>query len=170
MPLKLLIISGLWAVLAFLPYSFLTYMPRVPSRHTYLASVALAWIVAAGLLALRSRWRARPQLIVTVVLAVVCHNYGYLWIKKQRQFAERAAPTQDLVRFSQQNTGPIYIKCFPYGAEIAELALLIAANDSPTRLRWARPPECSGYRYERASVEAAASGVVSVRAAAPSSP
>ena len=31
-----------------MPYSFLTYMPRLPSRHTYLASVGLAFIVAAG--------------------------------------------------------------------------------------------------------------------------
>ena len=152
---KLIVIGFAWAVVTLLPYSFLAYMPRVPSRHTYLASVALAWIVAAGLLAVRSRWRAYPQVAVASALLIVAHNCGYLWTKKQQQFADRAAPTRDLIAFSKKNTGPIYVKCFPYGPEIAELALLIEGNDSPTRLRWANPPECRGHRFETARVESA---------------
>jgi hypothetical protein len=134
-------------------------MPRVPSRHTYFASVALAWIVAAGFLAARSRWPARPQVAAGLAILIAAHNLGYLWVKKQRQFAERAAPTHDLVRFSKQHAGPIYVKCFPYGPEVAELALLIEANDSPARLRWSNPPECTGYRYETGPAYGAATGV-----------
>jgi hypothetical protein len=76
------------------------------------------------------------------------HNCGYLWTKKQRQYIDRAAPTHDLIAFSKQTRGPIYVKCFPYGPEVAELALLIEANDSPARLRWSNPPECTGHRFE----------------------
>ena len=35
-------LATLWMVLAILPYSFITYMSRVPSRHTYLASAVPA--------------------------------------------------------------------------------------------------------------------------------
>src|SRR5688500_1636764 len=148
-------VAAAWTVFTLLPYSFLTYMPRVPSRHTYLASVALAWLVAAAFLAVRARWRNRPEVAVAVALVIVLQNYGYLWTRKQRQFAERAAPTRDLVEFSKRNPGPIYVKCFPYGSEVAELALLIGGNDSPTRLRWAKPPECKGHQFQAVSVETA---------------
>ena len=146
-PRFLLVVAG-WGVITLLPYSFLTYMPRVPSRHTYLASVALALMVAAGFLAIRSRWRAYPYVAAGLAALILAHNYGYLWTKKQRQFAVRAAPTRDLIAFSKRNPGPIYVKCFPYGHEIAELALLIEAKGSESRLRWADPQECNGHRFE----------------------
>jgi hypothetical protein len=65
---KFLAIALIWAVVTLLPYSFLTYMPRVPSRHTYLASVSLAWLVAAGFLAVRSRWRSQPWVAAACAL------------------------------------------------------------------------------------------------------
>jgi hypothetical protein len=34
-----------WMTLGLLHYSFLTYMTRVPSRHTYLAAAGLALLV-----------------------------------------------------------------------------------------------------------------------------
>jgi hypothetical protein len=52
---RTLIFAAVWIVVTFLPYSFLTYMPRVPSRHTYLASAGLSLVVAAALLAFRAR-------------------------------------------------------------------------------------------------------------------
>ncbi len=159
-PRFLLAMAG-WALITLLPYSFLTYMPRVPSRHTYLASVALAWMVAVGFLAVRSRWRAYPQIAAGLAILILAHNYGYLWTKKQRQFAERAAPTRDLIAFSRRNPGPIYVKCFPYGPEVAELALQIEANRSPARLRWAEPQECTGHRFEAVSLHAGSAGVAS---------
>jgi hypothetical protein len=165
-PRFLLVVAG-WAVVTLLPYSFLTYMPRVPSRHTYLASVALACMVAAAMLAVWSRWHARPQIVGILAILIAVHNYGYLWTKKQRQFAERAAPTQELIAFSKQNPGPIYVKCFPYAPVVAELALQIEANDSPARLRWANPPECAGYRYETAGLYGSSAVGVASRTSVP---
>ena len=51
---------GLLDGVSLLPYSFLTYMPVVPSRHTYLAGVGLALIVAAGFIALREQTGLPP--------------------------------------------------------------------------------------------------------------
>jgi hypothetical protein len=36
---RLLYGAATWIAITLLPYSFLTYMPQVPSRHVYLASV-----------------------------------------------------------------------------------------------------------------------------------
>ena len=46
--------------------------------------------------------------------------------------------------------------------------LLIEGNDSPARLRWVRPAECIGHRFESAPPETAAGAdVLSVRASTP---
>ena len=37
-----------WMLITLLPYSLLTYIPYVPSRHTYLAGAGLALLVALG--------------------------------------------------------------------------------------------------------------------------
>jgi hypothetical protein len=112
-------------------------------------------------------YRKYPQVAVAVAMLVILQNYTYLWTKKQRQFADRAAPTQDLVEFSKRNPGPIYVKCFPYGAEVAELALLIEANDSPTRLRWAKPPDCTGHQFQSLPVQAVSSPELLIGRATP---
>jgi len=46
------------------------------------------------------------------------------------------APTEKLVRYAQQVTGPITIKCFPYGHEIAALTLHLRAGRSKESTRW----------------------------------
>jgi hypothetical protein len=166
LPRYFLLVTVAWAVLTLLPYSFLTYMPRVPSRHTYLASVALAWIVGATLTALRDRYPKHQRMAAAFALLVAAHNLGYLWTKKQEQYARRAAPTADLIRFAKQNRGPVYVRCFPYSPQVAELALLIHAGESPTRLRWANQPGCQGHQFE--SLEAlplSTADAASVRAA-----
>ncbi len=113
--------AGVWAVMALAPYSFLTYMPRVPSRHTYLASVGLALVVAAAFLTCAGRWRRwAPAALAAVILL---HNWGYLWIRKQAQYVERAEPTEHLVRYARGVPGPIFVECFPYAPEIAVRAL-----------------------------------------------
>jgi len=122
----LLVFAGAWMLLGFLPYSFLTYMPRVPSRHTYLASAGLAVVVAAGLLA----WRRsqRPWAVATLAFVVVAHNCGYLWTVKRAQYAERAAPTEELLRVVARTDGPVLVQSFPLPAEVAELAVEIGAG------------------------------------------
>jgi hypothetical protein len=115
---QLLIFSALWIPVTFLPYSFLTYMTRVPSRHTYFASAGLALIVAMGFLALWSFRRAVPAV---AALLVILHNAGYVWTRKHEQYAERAASTEALVEFLRNAKDPVYITCFPYGFEVADL-------------------------------------------------
>jgi len=134
---RIALLALMWIVIAFLPYSFLAYMPRVPSRHTYLASVGLAWIVAAAFLALRRRFRTACQWLAPAVVAVVLlHNCGYIWIKKQAQFMERAQPTEALVEAARRATGPIVVRCYPYKAQAAQLALQMRLG-RPHKLVWA---------------------------------
>jgi glycosyltransferase involved in cell wall biosynthesis len=123
--LALASIAGTWIALTLLPYSFLTYMPRVPSRHTYFASVGIALIIAAAALTLRE-WAAihNKRWVVPVLATVlIAHQAGYLWFYKQRQYALRAEPTEALVRAGRQAPDRIYVKCFPYSLVIGEYAL-----------------------------------------------
>jgi len=113
-----------WIGVTLLPYSFLTYMPHVPSRHTYLASVGLSWLVAAGFLTVRLRLaRRRSWAPAALAVLVLVHNCGYLWTRKQRQFRERAAPTEALVEFARTTDRPIEVRCFPYAPILAEWVL-----------------------------------------------
>jgi len=118
-------IAGTWVVLTLLPYSFLTYMPRVPSRHTYFASVGISLIIAAAALTLRE-WAAihnRKWILPVAAAALVAHQSLYLGIYKHRQYALRAEPTEALVRAGRQVSDRIYVKCFPYSLVIGEYAL-----------------------------------------------
>jgi hypothetical protein len=109
-----------WMAIALLPFCFLTYMLRVPSRQTYLASLGLAWLVAAGYEALR---RTTPRTVVACcVIAVFALNLGILWTKKRRQFQERAASTDQLIEAARQTSGPVRVLCFPYARWTAEQA------------------------------------------------
>jgi hypothetical protein len=115
------ILPAFWIVVTLLPYSFLTYMMRVPSRHTYWASVGVSLFVAGGILAL---WR-RPALrrsVPWLAAAMLVHNAGYLWIKKLPQFEERAAVTERFVKFAANETKPIRVACFEVSPVVARLA------------------------------------------------
>lgn len=128
------VVAGLaWAAMALVPYGFLTYSMRIPSRQTYLASAGLAWIVAAGIqrIAVSNR-RALPVLCAALLL----HNLGYLWIKKRRQYLERAEPTQELIALARRTTGPIYVKCFPRPRPIAEEAVHLGAGKPASDVIW----------------------------------
>lgn len=129
-----IVIAGLvWAGVALLPYSFLTYSDRIPSRQTYLASAGVAWIVAAGIERIAaSRRRAIPLLCAVLLL----HNIGYLWIKKRRQYGERAEPTQELIALARRTPGPIFVQCFPRPRPIAEEAVHLGAGKPATDVIW----------------------------------
>jgi hypothetical protein len=147
---RVIAVAAGWMVVSLLPYSFLTYMTRVPSRHTYLASVALAWLVAAALLAARERFPHRTAITAGVAIALLVHNLGYLWTRKQAQLAERAQPTERLIQVARESTRPIEVLCFPYAGDVAVLAVAIAAGGAPGRVRWAVQPGCTGTRFRLA--------------------
>jgi hypothetical protein len=62
---------------------------------------------------------------------MLVHNAGYLWLVKQRQFLERAEPTEKLVEEIHRSQGQIVIGCFPYAADIAEFAVLLHTGRPP---------------------------------------
>ena len=118
-------IAAVWMIVTLLPYSFLTYMSRVPSRHTYFATVGLSMILACALL---EGWRrsCSRQLrwgVVAFAAAIAISDIAYIWTKKHYQFLLRAEPTEQLVSIVENTSGPIYLKCFPYDDSVAILAL-----------------------------------------------
>ena len=125
----------LWAAIALVPYSFLSYSSRIPSRQTYLASAGVAWIVAAGIQRIAATHR---KLLPYICAALLLHNVGYLWIKKRRQYLERAEPTQELIALARRTSGPIYVQCFPRPRPIAEEAVHLAAGKPVSDVIWDR--------------------------------
>jgi hypothetical protein len=106
--------------LALIPYSFLTYMNRVPSRHTYLPSVGLAWLVAAALVCVWDRLGGKLVLAIGAIILMV--NVTILWKKKAEQYRTRALPTDMLINAVRHSGGPIHIRCYPYIPLVAESA------------------------------------------------
>jgi hypothetical protein len=113
-----------WTGIALIPYIFLTYSNRVPSRQTYLASVGIAIVVGYGFQTFYDRyWPSRPVIVVAVCAVLVAHNLIYLWTVKRAQFLARAAPTEQLIALARTTPGPIYVKCFPRPPVVAESAI-----------------------------------------------
>jgi hypothetical protein len=104
-----------WIAATLGPYAFLTYMPFAPSRHTYIASIGLAFVLASAWIGL-SRRLARPAL-AGLALAFVTAEWGYLWTRKHQQYLDRAEPTEVLLRKAWGVEGEIVIRCFPFGTD-----------------------------------------------------
>jgi hypothetical protein len=119
-------IGLIWAGLALIPYSFLTYSTRIPSRQTYLASAGIAMIVGYALATLAQR-RSRSVLAAVCGIMLVA-NVGYLWTKKRHQFLERAAPTEQLIALVRKTNGPIYVECFPRPPLVADWAVRLTTG------------------------------------------
>ena len=117
-----------WMLVAMLPYSFLTYMPRIPSRHHYLAALGVALLIGFGGVVLWDRFRGR-RLLVATLAAFVIHNAGYLWSSKLPQFAERARPMESLLSFMRNEPRrPVVLQCFPDKIEEVRRAVVIRLN------------------------------------------
>ncbi len=151
-----------WIALTLFPYCFLTYMPRIPSRHTYLAGAGLGVLVAAGFLALAERTASRRWIGPAVAAVILVHNIGYVAFVKHPQYVKRAEPTEILLEFARQVKGPIHIHCFPYGIFAAEMTLKIGMGpDAPALVRDDNPAPtepvvfCLGDRQHRAQVRPA---------------
>lgn len=148
-PGALLGVPVLWMVVTLLPYIFLTYQGHVPSRHTYLASAGMSWFVALGLSRLN-----RPQLTRGFLMVFVTVNIWYLWIVKDRQFEERAAPTARLVeQLRVLPPGPLLVLDFPENPWIAKLTTRLVAGWQPEMVKVnASPdscPECRRLQWDR---------------------
>lgn len=105
-----------WMGITLLPYSFLTYMSRVPSRHTYLAAFGLSVLVAVAFLELwrrmpARRWRWAPAAVGALILL---QQAAYVTFVKYRHFEMRAEPTEILSEILQSPEPAVYIKCFPF--------------------------------------------------------
>ncbi|MEO5924190.1 MAG: glycosyltransferase family 2 protein [Bryobacteraceae bacterium] len=137
-------VSGLgWMIISLVPYSFLTYMPRVPSRHTYLASVGLSLIVAASLVALRQRVAFRkPWLVPAVVAVIFLHETGYIWTVLHRRYELRAQPTELLLNTARTAGPSIFANCFPYSHYVADYALMIEFPENAA-LHFENSPEAA---------------------------
>ena len=101
-----------WMLLGIFPYSFLTYMSQIASRHTYIASAGLAFLAGAAAARLsESNHRTLLRVVCAIFLIV---NLEILWVKKMSQFRERAEPSELLKAAARQASGPISITCTPF--------------------------------------------------------
>ncbi len=113
-----------FAAFALGPYSFLTYMNRVPSRHTYWAAVAVSLLIGRGFVLLAER-RSGRWAAVALGLIFAVHNAGYLWIRKVPQYRERAAPTEEFLSWAARRQPPVALDCAPYRIEVFDAAARI---------------------------------------------
>lgn len=93
---RAVLLAAVWLPAALLPYSFLTYTDRVPSRHHYAAGLAVALLIGLAFWHGRRRWLR--GLTGLAVLVFVLHNWGYLWTYKKQQFWQRAEPLEAYLR------------------------------------------------------------------------
>jgi hypothetical protein len=112
---RLLLVGALcWIVAALLPYSFLTYMGTVPSRHHYLAAVGYSLITALALQGLLDRTR-NLRLVAVLLLVIGLHHSSYLWTSKYRHFEKRSEPIEAFMRFLRDEPRrPVFVYCSDY--------------------------------------------------------
>jgi hypothetical protein len=128
-----------WILLCLLPYSFVSYMPRVPSRHVYLAMVGRSLILA---LALGLLWQYR-RLAGTVAALFLLYNALYVGIYKRSQFVARANATEQLVETASKIKADAYsVECFPHDPELASLALNQRLGISLSKISASRQGAC----------------------------
>jgi hypothetical protein len=129
------------------PYSFLTYMMQVPSRHTYVGSVGLAMIV--GTAANRLLQANRRGLLAVLAVVTLSVNLEILWVKKYAQYMERAEPTELLKQALADANGTIEVECTP----LPEVAVKYAIEDYGGKAIFLHPgedsnPSCFLISYE----------------------
>lgn len=153
---RIFLLSLLWIGIGFVPYMFVDYMHRIPSRQIYLASAGLALLMGAAIVIMKERYGKNHKWIVTsVLLAVLLHNVVYTWTKKREHFLGRAEPTEQLISVARNADGPIFVKCFPLAPIHAEAALEIVLNKPAGALIWSeeearKQPRVTTFCYEPA--------------------
>jgi hypothetical protein len=137
-----------FSAVALLPFIFLTYQRHIPSRHEYLASAGIAWLLAMLIQGFDSRtWRN------AFVLVFLAFNVGYIRLRKDAQFEERAAPTNRLAEVLREHAPQrLELTGFPGNTWIAKNTYrlvpgwtmdLIHVNESSGEC-----PDCLAFRWE----------------------
>jgi hypothetical protein len=90
---------GALLLLSVVPYTFLIYQDHLPSRNTYFPSIGLAGLVGILFASMYSRLEtpANRRLALSLFSCLVIANSVYVWMKKEPQYRERAAPTRELI-------------------------------------------------------------------------
>lgn len=105
-------LGAVWYLAALMPYAFLTYMPRIPSRHHYLASGGMALLAGLAAVLALSRLRRPRAAAAAMAAAFLLHNALYLWLYKKPQFHARAEVTEGLVRMVAEHPGErVLLRC-----------------------------------------------------------
>lgn len=150
-------------VLAIAPYSFLTYLDHIPSRHSYLPSVGLAGLVGILFAALYDRMASvRSKCICILSLSlIVTANVAYIWLKKEPQYRERAAPTRELIailngqEIRDTSRFPIYVSGFPLHPSVFSETVArftpFNTNDVVFLDNWNNPADAAILRWDPAS-------------------
>jgi hypothetical protein len=71
-----------------------------------------------------------------LLAAVLLHNCGMLWGRKQGQFLERAEPTTRIIELARDTHGDIWVRCFPRAPIVADAAVELGAPDFEGVLIW----------------------------------
>jgi hypothetical protein len=119
-------------LLAMLPYMFITYQNSLQSRQLYLASAVLMTVFALLLKRLRG-----TLCLPLFIAAFIAFNVSYLWVRKDAQFEDRAAPTTQLVdalRAHMPQPTVVLNFAYPYPA-IAQAAALAVPGWAPELIR-----------------------------------
>jgi hypothetical protein len=138
-PRSSIFLSFIWMGIGFIPYMFVDYMHRIPSRQTYLASAGLAWLIGVAIVVMKERYAKNYKWAPAVILLLILlSNVAYLWTKKRQQFLERGQPTERLLALARNVDGPIFVKCFPPPlAQLhAEAAIKLVLNKPADALIW----------------------------------
>jgi hypothetical protein len=142
-----------WLLITPVPYCFVTYLDRIPSRQTYLPSVATSALI--GILGMylwesvtagRATKRQKTVLLA-LCLAMVALNVAFVW-NKNAQFVKRAAPIKLLLdtlrehRAAEQPGAKIYVVTDspPYEL-IARSAIGLWTPIDPSRLLFRKSSE-----------------------------
>ncbi len=107
-----------WLLLTPVPYCFATYVDQIPSRQTYLPSVATAALLGLLARAVKPHLNtARAKVTGALLLGLLfLGNMGYVWLQDV-QFVRRAEPTRLLIENLQRTPPPsagparVYIVC-----------------------------------------------------------
>jgi len=132
---QLFAFGAAWFLAGLLPYSFLTYMPRIPSRHHYVASVGMALIVSVAFWAFIQARRRGGLIAATLACVFIAHNWAYLWVSKKPQFEWRASLIEDFVTFVAEEPGsPVVNGCHDLNSGEARKAIHYRLHLDPETL------------------------------------